>query len=45
VYDVENIVDKNIISNIKILWSEDFNKAYLKINNYFHAVIDFAIST
>ena len=41
IYDVENIVDKNIISNIKILWSEDFNKAYLKINNYFHAVIDF----
>ena len=41
IYDVESIVDKNIISNIKILWSEDFNKAYLKINNYFHAVIDF----
>ena len=41
IYDVENIVDKNIISNIKILWSEDFNKAYLKINNYFHAFFDF----
>ena len=41
IYDVESIVDNNIISNVKILWSEDFNKAYLKINNYFYAVIDF----
>lgn len=41
VYNVENISDKEIPSNLKILWNEDFSKSFLSINNYYHAVFDF----
>jgi hypothetical protein len=41
IYNVENVVDKEISSTIKIIWTEDLATAFLSINNYFHAVIDF----
>lgn len=41
IYNVDIVTDKDIPSTLKILWSEDFNKAFLSINNYYHAVFDF----
>jgi|688.fasta_scaffold1524379_1 hypothetical protein len=41
IYDVANVVDKTKPSSIKILWTEDLTKAFLSINNYYHAVFDF----
>ena len=41
IYDVANVSDKHKSSNIKILWTEDLTKAFLSINNYYHAVFDF----
>ncbi len=41
IYNVENVTDKNISSTLKILWSEDQSKAFLSINNYYHAMYDF----
>lgn len=41
IYNVADITDKDIPSNIKILWTEDLNKAFLSINDYYHAVFDF----
>ena len=41
IYNVMDITDKYMPSTIKILWTEDLNKAILSINNYYHAVFDF----
>jgi hypothetical protein len=41
IYDVANIIDKQKTSEIKILWTLDLSKAFLSINNYYHAVFDF----
>jgi hypothetical protein len=41
IYDVENVVDKNKPSIVKILWNEDLTKSFLSINNYYHAIFDF----
>ncbi|NCU02938.1 MAG: DUF2251 domain-containing protein [Chitinophagaceae bacterium] len=41
IYNVADIIDKNKPSIIKILWTEDLLKAFLSINNYYHAVFDF----
>lgn len=41
IYNVADVADKDIPSTIKILWTEDLNKAILSINNYYHAVFDF----
>ncbi len=41
IYNVADIIDKQKPSIIKILWSEDLMKAFLSINNYYHAVFDF----
>lgn len=41
IYDVVNVSDKAKPSTIKILWTEDMNKAILSINNYYHAIFDF----
>lgn len=41
IYNVANISDKVKPSTLKILWSEDLTKAFLSINNYYHAVFDF----
>ena len=41
VYNVADVIDKDNSSNIKILWTADFTKAVLSINNYYHAVFDF----
>jgi hypothetical protein len=41
IYNVADITDKDKPSTVKILWTEDLNKAFLSINNYYHAVFDF----
>jgi hypothetical protein len=41
IYDVSNVTDKHKPSILKILWTEDESKAFLSINNYYHAVFDF----
>jgi hypothetical protein len=42
VYDVRNVVDREIPSEVHVRWSADGLKAALLINEYPHAVIDFA---
>ncbi|QES90886.1 DUF2251 domain-containing protein [Rhizosphaericola mali] len=41
IYNVSDVVDKNKPSNIKIIWTDNFTKAILSINNYYHAIFDF----
>ena len=41
IYNVADVIDKDKPSIIKILWTEDLNKAFLSINNYYHAIFDF----
>ncbi|MGX7688177.1 DUF2251 domain-containing protein [Flectobacillus roseus] len=41
IYNVANVTDKHKPSTLKILWTEDESKAFLSINNYYHAVFDF----
>lgn len=41
IYNVADITGKEKSSTVKILWAEDLNKAFLSINNYYHAVFDF----
>lgn len=41
IYDVPSIIDREIPSSVKILWSEDLTKAFLSINDYYHAAFDF----
>lgn len=42
IYNVDNVVDKEQPSLVQIEWSSDGLKAALRINNYPHAVVDFA---
>lgn len=41
IYDVARVTDKDIPSEVKIFWSDDFNKVGLVINDYCHAIMDF----
>ena len=41
IYNVAEVVDRHKPSTVKILWTEDLTKAFLSINNYYHAVFDF----
>ncbi|MBK1832379.1 DUF2251 domain-containing protein [Verrucomicrobiaceae bacterium R5-34] len=41
IYSVEDVVDREIPSDLMILWSPDYSKAALLINSYPHAVFDF----
>ena len=42
IYNVEDVADRHIPSEISILWSEALGLAALDINGYIHAVFDFA---
>jgi hypothetical protein len=42
IYNVRSVVDKEKPSLVQIVWSEDGLKAALYINDYPHAVFDFA---
>ncbi|HEU4932647.1 MAG TPA: DUF2251 domain-containing protein [Pyrinomonadaceae bacterium] len=42
IYNVSSVVDRDKPSTIQILWSDDGLKAALLINDYPHAVVDFA---
>ena len=42
IYNVRNVVDKDKPSLVQIIWSEDGFKAALLINEFPHAVFDFA---
>jgi hypothetical protein len=35
------VTDRHRPSILKILWTQDLTKAFLSINNYYHAVFDF----
>lgn len=37
IYNVENVTDKDKPSVVKILWTQDLTKAFLSINDYYHA--------
>jgi hypothetical protein len=41
IYNVDNIADRHIPSEIKIYWTNDLTKSALIINNDFHAIMDF----
>jgi hypothetical protein len=41
IYNVEDISDAHIPSDVKIGWSEDSQKCVLLINGYPHAAFDF----
>jgi len=41
IYDVESVSDKDVPSQVQIIWSPDHRKAALLINDYPHAVFDF----
>ena len=41
IYNVADVIGRDKPSTIKILWTEDLMKAFLSINNYYHAVFDF----
>ena len=41
VYDVSSIIDKHKSSKVKILWNNSQTRAFLTINDYYHAVFDF----
>jgi hypothetical protein len=41
IYNVKDVVDKEIPSEAEIVWSKDGTKSALLINNYPHAVFDF----
>jgi hypothetical protein len=41
IYNVEDVVDRAKPSTLKLLWTTDESKAFLSINNYYHAVFDF----
>ena len=42
IYNVASVVDRDKASTIQILWSDDGLKAALLINDYPHAVVDYA---
>ncbi|HET9913092.1 MAG TPA: DUF2251 domain-containing protein [Anaerolineales bacterium] len=44
IYNVKDIVDKDVSVKVEIIWSEDGLKACLQINGFPHAVFDFESS-
>jgi hypothetical protein len=42
IYEVEGVSDRHLPSKVRIVWSLDDRKAALLINDYPHAVFDFA---
>jgi hypothetical protein len=42
IYDVRDVVDREIASKAEIIWTADGLKAALLLNGYGHAVLDFA---
>ncbi len=42
IYNIKDVVDKDIPSKIEIVWSEDGLKSALLINDFPHAVFDFS---
>ncbi len=41
IYDVASVTDKHLPSKIKLVWSQDDQKAVLLINEFPHAIFDF----
>lgn len=41
IYNVQDVTDSHLPSNVKIVWSSDGLKTALSINDYVHAVFDF----
>ena len=41
IYNVANVIDKHIPSEVKIYWNSAFDKVALVINDYCHAIMDF----
>jgi hypothetical protein len=41
IYNVKDVLDKDVAVNVEILWSEDGLKSCLQINRFPHAVFDF----
>lgn len=41
IYNVANVTDKHLPSNVQIVWSGDGNKSLLLINGYPHAAFNF----
>lgn len=41
IYDVNMVKDKEILSEIKVFWSDNFERVALFINDYCHAIMDF----
>jgi hypothetical protein len=41
IYDVRDVVDREIPSEAQIIWTPDGLKAALVVNGYMHAVLDF----
>lgn len=41
IYTVDGVTDRDIPSEIHVLWSADYTKAVIIINRYPHAVFDF----
>ena len=42
IYTVKQVVDASLPSNLRIIWSNDWSKAALLLNNRPHAMFDFA---
>ncbi len=42
IYDVGNVREQNLVSDLKIVWSADGDKALLLLNDFPHAAFDFA---
>jgi hypothetical protein len=41
IYNVKDILDKDVSVNVEILWTEDGLKSCLQINKFSHAIFDF----
>lgn len=41
IYNVKDILDRDVSVNVEILWTEDGLKACLQINKFPHAIFDF----
>ena len=42
IYNVADVTDKHLPSEVQIVWSPDGQKAALLINKYLHAIFDFS---
>jgi|SRR5215216_1020349 len=41
IYNVKDVLDRDVALKIEIIWSNDGLKSYLAINGFIHAVFDF----